>query len=109
MALEMSASTLGSRPVQARFGRWSALASGRRRLIHRNCGQLCGQPFAKGLLRIDLQGPGQIAQLLSTNKALKIKHLDDCECDVTVTLASHPMFGALVDFSGRSQAGFADD
>jgi hypothetical protein len=56
-----------------------------------------------------LQGLEQIAHSLSTNKALKINHLDDCESDVTCAMALQATFGAAVDFSTRANAGFADD
>jgi hypothetical protein len=56
-----------------------------------------------------LQGPGQIAHSLSTNKALKINHLDDCESDVTGAMARQATFGAVVDFFARANTGFADD
>jgi hypothetical protein len=58
---------------------------------------------------IDLQGLEQIAQSLSTNKALQINHLDDCESDVTHLIALCALIGVLVDFSTRANAGFADD
>ena len=58
---------------------------------------------------VEYQGLEQIAHSLSTNKALKINHLDDCESDVTGTMALQATFGAAVDFSVRANARFPDD
>ncbi len=91
------------------FVRWAGRAWDARQFIHRNCGQLCGQHRSGVLPRVDLQGLEQIAQSLSTNKALKINHLGDCESDVTGAMALQATFGAVVDFSARADAGFADD
>jgi hypothetical protein len=77
--------------------------------IHRNCGQLCGQALVDRPRSVDFQGPEQNALSLSTNKALKINHLDDCETDVTGATARQATFGAVVDFSTRANAGLADD
>jgi hypothetical protein len=77
--------------------------------IHRNCGQLCGQPGCASPPSVEFQGLEQIAHSLSTNKALKINHLDDCESDVTGAAPRQATFGAVVDFSARANHGFADD
>jgi hypothetical protein len=87
----------------------SCRAPARLQFIHRNCGQLCGQHQGGVPQSVDLQGLEQIAQSLSTNKALQINHLDDCESDVTCLIALRALIGVLVDFSTRANAGFADD
>jgi hypothetical protein len=91
------------------FERFIGCTSALQSFIHRNCGQLCGQQRRSGLPSVDLQGLEQIAHSLSTNKALKINHLDDYESDVTRAMARQATFGAVVDFSARANAGFADD
>jgi hypothetical protein len=50
-----------------------------------------------------------IAQNLGRKKSLKIKDLHDCESLVTGMSARQPRTGAVVEFSGRTSAGFARD
>jgi hypothetical protein len=107
--LERTLQGVARRAYLALFGRSFGLQRAWWQFIHRNCGQLCGQRCGRNPPTVDFQGVEQIAQSLSTNKALKINHLDDCESDVTAAAALQATFGAAVDFSTRANADFADD
>jgi hypothetical protein len=77
--------------------------------IHRNRGQLCGQPgFAAARLQ-HRRDARQIAEELSREKPFHINDLlhPRAACEgISVVSAS---IGAAVELSGRSSRGFADD
>ncbi len=94
---------------QARMDHLRTVREAALQFIHRNCGQLCGQPCRGWQQSVESQAPEQNAYSLSTEKALKNNHLDHCETYVTVSIAAVALLGAVVDFSGPASTGFADD
>ena len=80
-----------------------------RRIVHRNCGQLCGQLTCAGPQAAQIQAMTQIAQNLGKKNPLKINDLYDYESRVTVEPPNGALWRVLVEFSGRAVPGFARD
>jgi hypothetical protein len=78
-------------------------------IIHRSCGQLCGQLGPAWHEALKWRGAIQIAQTLSMEKLFKINGLRRDDNAVTRVMAVAALRGAVVEFSTRPGVGFARD
>jgi hypothetical protein len=76
-------------------------------IIHRSCGQLCGQLGPARHEALKRRGAVQIAQTLSMEKSFKINGLRRYDNAVTRVMAVAALRGAVVEFSTRTGIGFA--
>ncbi|HET6598327.1 MAG TPA: hypothetical protein VFG60_00065 [Burkholderiaceae bacterium] len=76
-------------------------------IIHRSCGQLCGQLGPAWHEALKRRGAVQIAQSLSMKKSFKINSLHRYDNAVTRVMPVAALRGAVVEFSTRSGIGFA--
>jgi hypothetical protein len=72
------------------------------RPIHRNCGKHCGQPPGGTAQRANLLAPDQIAEILSIEKALPVRDLNEYVRRVTGLVGARLYPAHAVEFSQRS-------